>query len=405
MFNKGTILHQAKEHDSFYLYEQERIFSESKQLLKDFSQVKFLYSIRANPCKEIVKTFIEQGFGSDATNLEDVLISRKYGLKSNEIYFSAPGKTEHDIENSLGKCTIIADSLREIFRIDAIARKKNIVAKIGVHINPNFTFEGNVGISSKFGIDETLFFVSTFKLNNLENVKIVGLYIHFHCPKLQYKVLNDYYEKIFLLVSKIQLLYERKFEFVNLGSGLSILYSDKNKSLYKSTLYELTKQFIEHFKQKMPKALILIEAGGYMVNQAGVYVTKVVDKKVSFGKTFIILANTLNGFSRPSFTFFMKRHIDEKILAEETLYSLYNFFDFIALNDSKEKEKVTLVGNRCTADEIIADDIILPVLKIGDILVITNAGSYAAVLSPVQTSLPQVPKKFMLKSNGDVIEV
>ena len=62
-----------------------------------------------------------------------------------------------------------------------------------------------------------------------------------------------------------------------------------------------------------------------------------------------------------------------------------------------------MVGNLCTAADVIAEDIVLPRLKEGDIVVITNAGSYAAALSPMQFSLQEAPEELVLTMNGELL--
>ena len=88
----------------------------------------------------------------------------------------------------------------------------------------------------------------------------------------------------------------------------------------------------------------------------------------------------------------------------EPLFTSKDAFQFIALSDESKKETVTLVGNLCTASDVVAKDITMPRLKKGDIVVITNAGSYAAVLSPVQFSSQVPPAQLFLSCDGTVID-
>ncbi len=121
------------------------------------------------------------------------------------------------------------------------------------------------------------------------------------------------------------------------------------------------------------------------------------------GKNFIILNNTLNGFIRPSLAQLIASYSsDENPRGCEPLFSGKDAYDFIALNDESEQEMVTLVGNLCTSADVIAKDIFMPRLKCGDVVVITNAGSYAAVLSPMQFSSQTPPAQLFLDTAGNV---
>jgi diaminopimelate decarboxylase len=140
----------------------------------------------------------------------------------------------------------------------------------------------------------------------------------------------------------------------------------------------------------------MIETGRYITCKSGVYVTKVVDRKVSCGKTILILKNTLNGFCRPSFEQMFTRCGGTDTAAIEPLFTRNGAFQFATLKDNIETEVVTIFGNLCTGNDIVATDIELPYLSCGDIVIINNAGSYAAVISPMQFSSQEGPAEIFL---------
>ena len=158
-FNTNAVLEQAKEHDSFYLYDEKVILERAERLKKAFEGIGLLYSIKTNPYVNVVKTVFSKGFGADAASFNEVLLAEKCGLKKDEIYYSAPGKTPFDIEGAVEKSIITADSLNEIDLIEKTAQSKGITAEIGVRINPDFSFYGGKGTASKFGIEEKQLFI------------------------------------------------------------------------------------------------------------------------------------------------------------------------------------------------------------------------------------------------------
>jgi len=124
---------------------------------------------------------------------------------------------------------------------------------------------------------------------------------------------------------------------------------------------------------------------------------------VSHGKTYIILKNTMNGFIRPSLAKMVLSYTNEvSPKGTEPLFTSRNAFSFITLKEGDEEETVTLVGNLCTSADVIAEDITLPRLEAGDLVVINNAGGYAAVLSPMQFSSQEKPSELFLTSKGDI---
>lgn len=399
--NKEIIREQAEKYDSFYLYDEQVIVENTLRLISNFNCVEFLYSIKSNPALAVAQSVFKQGFGADAASLEEVKLAHKLGVSSDKIQFSAPGKTDKVIEEAMDLCTIIADSIGEVYSIQNIAKSKNVVVAIGIRINPNFTFSGYGGVSSKFGIDENQVFDMLDSWKNLPNVKIVGIHVHLRSQELDYHILEGYYNKMFVLADEFQSAIGYKLEFINMGSGLGIPYSSKDKHLDTVSLGKSIKKQIDEFKSKMPYTKIILETGRYVVGKSGIYVTKVLDKKVSMDKTFVILCNTLNGFIRPSLaqlvTFYAGNNPD---VASEPLFTSSDAFSIQTLSDESEQEVVTLVGNLCTATDVVAKDILMPKLNRGDIIIISNAGSYASVLSPFQFSSQQPPAQLFLSCHG-----
>ena len=99
------------------------------------------------------------------------------------------------------------------------------------------------------------------------------------------------------------------------------------------------------------------------------------------------------------------RYAQEATLtAAEPLFTGPNAFQFLPFSKRGSLETVTLVGNLCTAADVIAEDICMPRLECGDNVVITNAGAYAAALSPMQFSAQEKPVEVFLTQAGDILD-
>ena len=402
MKKTAMIAKQAEKYDSFYLYDENRIITSVNTLKENFPQVQFLYSIKCNPNRHLLHSIFAQGFGADAASFGEVLLANEAGLKKDEIYYSAPGKTTEDIKNAIGKSTLIADSLGEIQRIQTVASQAGITANIGIRINPDFSFCGGCGQPSKFGIDEDQA-AAFLRDNDCKNVKITGIHVHLRSQELNTRILSDYYGKILRLAEKFRSLCG-ELEYVNMGSGMGIPYSMNESPLDMNLLSGSIKSELDKFRASCPNTKLIIETGRYVVGKSGVYVTKVIDRKVSRGKTYLILKNTLNGFIRPSLAVLVKHSASqEEPAAAEPLFTGTDAFQFLTLKDYEQAELVTLVGNLCTAADVVAEDIMLPHLECGDCIVITNAGSYAAALSPMQFSTQEKPAEIFLTVGGKII--
>lgn len=399
---RGIIGKLLESSDNFYIYDERWIKKCVSCLQSCFPQIKFLYSIKCNNNRHVMRSVLSQGLGADAASVREIHLASECGLPKEEIYYSAPGKTRKDIENALGKSIIIADSINEIMLIDNIALERGAIYEIGIRLNPDFTFYSEIGTPSKFGIDETQA-VDFINSGRCHNIRICGIHVHLRSQELNPAVLERYYEKMIDLAERFSRICG-PLKYVNMGSGMGIQYSKANTPLNVPELAEAVKNKLIEFQKAYPDTLLIIETGRYVVGESGMYVTTVLDRKVSQGKTFVILKNTLNGFVRPSLERLVAHYSpNENPSGCEPLYSCKNAFDFLTLKEGTgEPEKVTLVGNLCTASDVVAEDIEMPRLEPGDTVIITNAGAYGAVLSPIQFSSQDKPEEFFVSAEGIV---
>jgi diaminopimelate decarboxylase len=390
---------------SFYIYDESVISRQIKILSESFPQFEFLYSVKTNPFAPILNFAASQGFGSDAASAEEVIISHRAGLPYEKIFFSTPGKTCRDIEKTIDKAIIVADSYNELLLINDIAKQKNIHIKTGLRINVDFSMEGGKGSSSKFGVDEDTLVKQKDFLNSLSNTEIVGIHVHLRSQVLDHRKLYRYYEKIFDLSLFCKETLGWDMEFINFGGGLGIVYSlDNDAPLDIELLGRECEGLIQKFKDKI-NARLLIETGRFVICEAGQYVTRIADIKESMGKKYLIVEKGLNGFSRPSISELIKAYApeDSSLKASEPLFTAKDAFEFMIPEGEKSTlESVSIVGSLCTATDIMAKEVILPKAHIGDIVIVSKAGSYSYSLSPILFASHPLPFQFFLKTNGEI---
>lgn len=405
MIEKDIILKLAEDHDSFYLYDENEILNSIERLKNSFKGVYFLYSIKANPNLRILDSIFSQNIGADAASLEEVLMSHERGVSKDDLQYSAPGKSEKDIRESIEVATIIADSFHEIDLISKVAQNMNLTARIGIRINPNFTFHSDMGVSSKFGIDENQLFERLGEIKLTPNVDVIGIHVHSKSQELEESIIELYHKNVLDLAIRFQSALGRKLEFINMGSGIGIPYTQEDTPVEVEKIGRAFHDNLEDLKEKLKPIKIYIETGRYLVGKAGIYVTKVRDKKKSHDKTYIILNNTLNGFYRPSISQMVRNYtLEDFPVATEPMFTSFNSSQIGVLNNEESKEEVTLMGNLCTAADVVAYDVTLPRLEIGDIVIMNNAGSYSHVLTPLQFASMEKPKEIFLEKTGKTIE-
>lgn len=231
----------------------------------------------------MVRCIFSNGFGADAASLGEVRIALEHGLGREDIYYSAPGKTDRDIRESIRSATLIADSLSEVERVNGVAGELGLTASIGVRLNPDFSFGGGSGQPSKFGIDTEQALAAISVWQSYPNINVTGIHIHLRSQELNIDTLAEYYRQMYHLAGTFQAALGRKLDFINMGSGMGIPYSRYDEPLDTASLGREVKKIHRGFQEKFPETKILIEVGRYAVGKAGFYVTQVLDKKTSYG--------------------------------------------------------------------------------------------------------------------------
>ena len=228
--------------------------------------------------------------------------------------------------------------------------------------------------------------------------------MHVKSQVLDGDALAAYYGRILRLARRFAALCG-PLSYVNLGSGIGVPFASTDAAVDLEALHGALLGQLDAFRADFPATKIFMESGRYTTCISGVYVTKVLDRKVSHGKTYLVLKNTLNGFLRPAAAMMVAQFADGKTANSwEPLFTCADAFRFTPLKVGEAAETVTLVGNLCTGTDVIAEELRMPHLECGDLIVMDNAGSYASVLSPMQFASQDKPAELFLTPDGEVLE-
>ena len=259
---KDAIAKCTEDFDSFYLYDESGIHAHMERLKSNFPNVDFLYSIKCNSNPHVLRSIFAAGFGADAASMGEVMLAEKAGLTKEDIFYSAPGKSREDIETAVSRAVLIADSIDEIKRIEAAAERLGENVEIGIRLNPDFSFDGNAGRPSKFGIDEEQA-IAFLKSSDLRRIKITCIHVHLKSQELGADVLASYYSKVLRLAEKFENLCGG-LKYVNMGSGMGISYSPQDTPLDVMRLAEAVESRLNTFRTRYPNTKIIIETGRYV---------------------------------------------------------------------------------------------------------------------------------------------
>lgn len=355
---------QHSQIDAAYIYDLDIFCKKCKSVKKAFPQYNLLYSMKANPHPQILQNALRMNLGIDAASKNEVELAANCGFPREQIYYSAPGKSEMDLLTCFDKCIIIADSINEVKRIAKLAMKRSCHITIGIRLNiPNIhlgdnAFEIMSGVSTKFGI--TLNQISYLKKICQESlIDIGGLHVYFGSQILDENVIQENFLKIINCAREIRKYF--KLKFINFGGGFGVPYNEYEKPI---DLHNIMNTSLSGAINEMVKEGVQcnLELGRYLIAEAGIFVTKVVDIKVSGGIKYIILSAGMNSFFRPVFT--------------KEFHKLKK-----CLSSTEKQEKVTVVGNLCTPLDQYYSDYMIEKLKIDDWVWFENAGAYGYSMS------------------------
>ena len=268
-----------------------------KENFKSFSPL-ICFAIKSNTNVNLIREIKKFGLGADVVSLGELMIALKAGIKPNKIVFSGVGKTSSELNFAIDKKILLinAESLSEIMEINRIAKSRNQKVRVGIRLNPNTDAKTLNQISTgkkenKFGVNKNTFYKIVDFCKNSKNIDLKCLSVHIGSQILDHKP----YGKMLRAVSYILDKTNHQFEFVDLGGGMGIKYSQKNKTLN----YKKYNAAIINFLKKH-KVKIIFEPGRSIIGNTGMLISKVIYIKDSGRKEFIILDAAMNDLMRPA---------------------------------------------------------------------------------------------------------
>ena len=370
----------------FYLYSENIIISNLGEYIDELKNVDSLvcYSVKANSNLSILSLLSKKGLGFDIVSGGELHRVIKAGGDTSKVVFSGVGKTDEEIEYALKNniyCFNV-ESPGELNRIDSKATTLGLKANISLRVNPEIDAKTHpyitTGLSeNKFGISQDDI-LRTFKMiNDFKSLNICGIDYHIGSQIVNLEPFTDSAKKVLSLINELKKV-NINLSHVDLGGGLGIKYKDE--PLIKKRDY--VRSVVEVFKNSNLK--IIFEPGRSVVGDAGILVTKVIEKKNNKnGKKFIIVDAGMNDLIRPP------------------LYGAYHKISPVKKNNTST-DLFDIVGPVCETADFFGKDRHL-VANIGDLVVVEDVGAYGFVLSSNYNSRPRVAEYLISNNNVSCI--
>ena len=352
-----------------------------KKNFKSFSPL-ICFAIKSNTNVNLIREIKKFGLGADVVSMGELMTAIKAGISPKKIVFSGVGKTLEEIKYAINKKILLinAESGSEIKQIENIARLKKKKIQIGIRLNPNTDAKTLSQISTgkkenKFGVSSKTFIQLVNYYKNSKYIELKCLSVHIGSQILDYKPFVKMLKSITKILNKIN----HKFEFIDLGGGMGISYSNKDKKLsYKKYSIAILK-FLNNYKSK-----IIFEPGRSIIGNTGTLISKVIYIKKSEKKDFIILDSAMNDLMRPALY-----GASHKILP--------------SLKTNKiSKKTYEFVGPICESTDKFSTLKKFRELKEKELIVMCDVGAYGMSLS---SNYNVRPKPVELLINGSKIKV
>lgn len=357
-----------------YVYDKNVIKNQYKKLKKIDSKI--FYSVKANPFDDILQLLNGLDSYFEVVSLGELQKLKKNNIPFDKVLFVGPAKNEEEllyaIANNIG--LIVVESKNELVKIEKISKELNKSINILIRINPQFNAGATINMSgiTQFGVEKKM--AIEMLRSSYENINILGLHFYLGTNILDEKQIIQNTIDILKLVDEIEKITNINFTTIDIGGGFGVPYYQNDNDLD----FDLLTIELNLILKKYSNKDILLESGRFMIAHSGVFITKVVDIKVNFGAKFILLDGGTN------------------FMGGDNKYRGFRISPIRVLNTTKEQEVVTLVGSLCTSSDILAKDILLPNVKIGDYIAFYQVGAYNFTASPVLFLSHNLPKEILI---------
>jgi diaminopimelate decarboxylase len=357
-----------------YVYSKNQIIDNFKAYKTAFGKNEGLicFACKTNSNAGILRILAGLGAGADTTSGGEIFRCLNAGFKPQLIVYAGVGKTAEEIEYALksGILMFNVESCEELDAIDKIAGRLKKKAKIAFRINPDVDPDTHSHIvtgkkGTKFGIAYEEAVSAYLYAKKKKNIIISGIHSHIGSQILDVAPFALAAKKIKKITDEVE-KNGIKLEYINSGGGLGVEYAKGQKAPAPS---ELAGAVFPLYKDKK----FIFEPGRSLIARAGHLLCKVIYRKTSGGKSFLITDAGMNDLIRPAF------------------YDAYHEIVPVRKTSAK-KVKTDVVGPICESSDFMGKDRLLPVLKQGEYLLITCAGAYGAAMSSQYNSRPLLPE-------------
>jgi diaminopimelate decarboxylase len=332
------------------------------------------YAVKANPMPAVVDHLSGLVDGFDVASALELRTALNTTMPPGRVSFAGPGKTPAELRQAVAAgVTLEVESATEAWRLAEIEQLLGIRCRVAVRVNPDFQIKGSGmrmgGGPQQFGVDAEQV-PALLKELARAGIDVVGFHVFAGSQNLNADILADAQNKTVDLILRLAEAAASPPRYLNLGGGFGIPYFARDTPLNLDVVGANLAELLEtKIRVQLPDARVILELGRYIVGECGVYVARIVDRKESRGRIFLVTDGGLHHQLAASGNF-------GQVIRRNYPITIGNRMD----EDSTET--ATVVGKLCTPLDILGDAVELPPADIGDLVVVFQAGAYGFTASP-----------------------
>ena len=362
------------------------------------AKVSICYALKANPSLAVSALLARLGAGAEAASRGELLLARRAGFAPESVVMAGPAKTEEDHLEALRMRirAVHVESMAEMLRLNAAALRTGAAREgnpvpFGLRVNTIAAIEEDRSIIGgagprKFGVDEEEVAALLDRARECKALRLSGLHVFNASNVRDAGALVANASRILALASSISADAGQLLDYVDLGGGLGIPYAKEEAPLDVAALGRGIAELLEGLAGgPLAGTSLIVEPGRYLVGEAGIYLTRVVEVKVSRGKKFALVDGGIHHFLRPALL-----GVSHPIVH--------------ASRASEPPEDVFDIGGPlCTGLDFLGKEVVLPELSEGDLLAILCAGAYGYTESMLEFLSHAAPAEVVVRGGEAAI--
>ena len=358
----------------FYAYDKSVMAEKVTSLRQAFpADIQLHYAVKANPNQEVVNYLASRVNGLDVASAGELKVALRSGMSASAISFAGPGKTSTELAAAIDAGIVInIESARELELITRHAEQHRQQAQVAIRVNPDFELKTSgmkmAGGPKQFGIDAEQ--VPDI-LQNIGNTSLDfrGFHIFSGSQNLRADAICESQLKTLELAIELAGFAPSPVRTLNIGGGLGIPYFPGDQPLDLQPIGKNLENLLEITAQKLPGCELIMELGRFLVGEAGIYVCRVLDRKISRGRVFLVTDGGLHHHLAASGNFGQVIRKNYPVVVGNKVCG-------------KDRENASVVGPLCTPLDLLADRMEMAKAESGDFIAVFQSGAYGLTASP-----------------------